>query len=543
MSIATELTKLSNTKLDIKHAIQDKGVIVHDEDTFNTYADKIENIAGYGENIDISKVNYQIGSGYIGEYTGRILRGFADMGSKCAFPVIDINNTDMGVPWNDSFEIGIGFKFIAFPTYQSLFGDGNYNSYRRGARIYYSNNDNDFWLCISGDGSTLMVDAMLGFSPQLDTWYFIKLRFVKSTMKLTVDITEDFETYTNLYDNTLSTPPYYDSSAYLAIGGEARASEMASNTFLVDTFNTYVKNNLDEIVWGTFAGRFGNGEFPISGVEEYELYDYIESNGTGYIETNYHPVTGDVISARYTPTTPTMEYGWIYYAGEGTAYIGITYNPNGIAYWYNGSSGSSYYKSEQYYTDRIYNYDISISPSQNSTFKICYDAAYFKIYQVKINNDYLLPCRRKSDGIFGLYNVNQDEFLIDSNNGASFTGGNYIYTLVGSLGEKRMKVEYSTIEQRIGTWIDGKDLYQITLYTNTQVSLNNNNWTTIPWENEPSNITYLVSASIARMSPNTNSTLRFTLDDGHIKGASLNSSNYPAITNLTEYLTIQYTKN
>jgi hypothetical protein len=110
------------------------------------------------------------------------------------------------------------------------------------------------------------------------------------------------------------------------------------------------------------------------------------------------------------------------------------------------------------------------------------------------------------------------------------------------IGEGGDIMNYSTTEKHIGKWVDGSDLYQITLYTNTQVSLNNSTWTTIPWVNEPSNIAYLVSAVISRQTPNTNMTMRFTLDDGHIKGAALSSDYYPAVAGMTEYLTIQYTK-
>jgi hypothetical protein len=101
---------------------------------------------------------------------------------------------------------------------------------------------------------------------------------------------------------------------------------------------------------------------------------------------------------------------------------------------------------------------------------------------------------------------------------------------------------YSTTEQVVSTWIDGSPVYEIVLETDTQVQLNNTSWTTIPWNNEPSDIDLLISAEIVRVCPNTNFTLRFTLDGGHIKGASLVESNYPPASNLTERLIIRYTK-
>jgi hypothetical protein len=101
---------------------------------------------------------------------------------------------------------------------------------------------------------------------------------------------------------------------------------------------------------------------------------------------------------------------------------------------------------------------------------------------------------------------------------------------------------YSTTEQVVSTWIDGSPVYEIVLETDTQVQLNNTSWTTIPWNNEPSDIDLLISAEMVRMCPNTNATIRFTLDDGHIKGASLVSANYPAVSDLTERVIIRYTK-
>lgn len=118
----------------------------------------------------------------------------------------------------------------------------------------------------------------------------------------------------------------------------------------------------------------------------------------------------------------------------------------------------------------------------------------------------------------------------------------YLITDANGDGSQFQPVIYSTTEREIGVWTDGKPLYEITLETDTQVPLNNTSWTTIPWNNEPSDIDFLVSAEIARICPNTNATMRFTLVDGHIKGASLVADDYPAVSNLTERLVIRYTK-
>ena len=112
----------------------------------------------------------------------------------------------------------------------------------------------------------------------------------------------------------------------------------------------------------------------------------------------------------------------------------------------------------------------------------------------------------------------------------------------GTTHSKFQPVIYSTEEREIGVWTNGKPLYEKTLYTNTQVQLSDDAWTTIPWVNEPTDVDFLVSAEVTRQCPNNNSTLRFTLDSGHIKGASVKTGNYPALNNITEYLKIRYTK-
>ena len=203
--------------------------------------------------IDVRKVDYQIGaSGSIKTTDGRVLSGFASMSGYHARP-LDASGNWLDVDWSKDFEIGVAFKFTAFPTYQGITGDGNYNSWRKAPRMDYDNSEGKIDLCVSSDGSTLAIDAYLDYSLVINKWYFIKLKFVQSTMTLTVDITEDFSTFTSLYNNTMASAPYHD-AASLCFGGDAQQSNMASNTFLIDTFNTYIKG--DGADWGAFTGVF-----------------------------------------------------------------------------------------------------------------------------------------------------------------------------------------------------------------------------------------------------------------------------------------------
>ena len=225
--------------------------------TNNLYADCGEVIDGeyfVDEGaIDVRKVDYQIGaSGSIKTTDGRVLSGFASMSGYHARP-LDASGNWLDVDWSKYFEIGVAFKFTAFPSYQGITGDGNANSYRKAPRIYYDNSEGKLALCVSSDGSTLAIDQYLNYSFAIDKWYFIKVKFVLSTMAFSVYISDDFDTFTNLYTGTMSNAPYHN-SASLCFGGDAQQSNMASNTFLIDTFNTYIKG--DGVNWGAFTGVF-----------------------------------------------------------------------------------------------------------------------------------------------------------------------------------------------------------------------------------------------------------------------------------------------
>jgi hypothetical protein len=203
--------------------------------------------------LDTRKVDYSIGSNTALKISdGRILQGFANMASYHSRP-LDASGNWLDVDWSKDFEIGVAFKFTALPNYQGITGDGNANSYRKAPRLYYDNSEGKLALCVSSDGSTLAIDQYLNYSFVVDKWYFIKVKFVLSTLTFTVDITEDFSTFTNLYNGVMASAPYHN-SASLCFGGDAQQSNMASNTFLIDTFNTYIKG--DGVNWGAFTGVF-----------------------------------------------------------------------------------------------------------------------------------------------------------------------------------------------------------------------------------------------------------------------------------------------
>lgn len=98
-------------------------------------------------------------------------------------------------------------------------------------------------------------------------------------------------------------------------------------------------------------------------------------------------------------------------------------------------------------------------------------------------------------------------------------------------------VHYSTDEQVVGTWIDGKTLYQKTLTYNSSISLNDSSWTTIPFTGIPSmdycTVIFMTTDCIF------DNRVRLKVDNGDIKGATSQSSGQ-TVNSIT--VTIQYTK-
>lgn len=99
-------------------------------------------------------------------------------------------------------------------------------------------------------------------------------------------------------------------------------------------------------------------------------------------------------------------------------------------------------------------------------------------------------------------------------------------------------VHYSTDEQIVGTWIDGKTLYQKTCNVTTNTNCYNASWTSLPLDNPPANADYMVDAELHGQCPNTNRTYRFQFENGAVQIASLTSEYILANTKIT----FRYTK-
>ena len=100
------------------------------------------------------------------------------------------------------------------------------------------------------------------------------------------------------------------------------------------------------------------------------------------------------------------------------------------------------------------------------------------------------------------------------------------------------KVHYSMDEQVVGTWIDGKIIYQKTCNVTTNTNCDNTTWTSLPLDNPPANADYMVDTELHGQCPNTNRTYRFQFENGAVKIASLTSEYILANTKIT----FRYTK-
>lgn len=118
------------------------------------------------------------------------------------------------------------------------------------------------------------------------------------------------------------------------------------------------------------------------------------------------------------------------------------------------------------------------------------------------------------------------------------------YKIVGINFGTQSPIIYSLEEREVGVWTDGKPLYQKTIYPASNVNTSNNAWSTVSWNDEPTNIEHLVAAEFVgnanteTIIPNNQGVFRFCINSGHIKVASLNT--YVLSTN--DRITFFYTK-
>jgi microcystin-dependent protein len=162
-----------------------------------------------------------------------------------------------------------------------------------------------------------------------------------------------------------------------------------------------------------------------------------------------------------------------------------------------------------------------------------------------------------TSGKFGFRNETQSDSsaknvdsILSSQNNVKYTdyagtwknssGSDYAYTsrptntsVLYCIRYKNSGIEYSTEEKRVGTWIDGKPLYQKTYICNVQIPYNS--WTTTTLD-APVNIGRIISSEAISDISSMNY-ISCTFDSGYIK--MLNLCN---MTISVKCLTLKYTK-
>lgn len=399
-TIANELLTLNSTKIAIKEAIINKGIDVGEEDSFASYAEKIDEIetgGGGGETIDTSKVHYEIGNSSISLYNGREITGFRDMSNYSLYPVIaEGDNTSIDIDWSESFEIGVRFKITDYPSsdsFQFLFGCGmNGTTYRfYTPSCYIGGSTHGLAIQLGASSNSWLITEDLDYLISLDTWYFVKIKFVKSTMLFTVDISLDLETFTNLYNTTLSSAPYYNSSAYLVFGGDCRQYNRSTNDCLIDIYNTYIKDNTDSVVWGCNSNTYEPVDTELAMFhEEYTYADSSYVSYTSILDSNIKRIEINNYNERSNTGVwnyPTQSNIALYYKDDEEGGW-ITVPTSDWTLTVEGSSGGNYFYQIEWEPN---GYVYSISITYNGVYRVggqinAYIGWYVHVAQVNPSN-------------------------------------------------------------------------------------------------------------------------------------------------------------
>lgn len=184
------------------------------------------------------------------------------------------------------------------------------------------------------------------------------------------------------------------------------------------------------------CGDIIDGEYFIGSSGAYDLYDYIQSDGTQYINTGRKINAGDTFYILYSvlaSSGQTWSTIWGAYDGNNTTRLVLVSSDQKDRY-----DGGTFIDRTSYDTSSIYSDSLTVNNALNGdvyvfsgTNDITWGTASIRLYQFSINGDDYLPCKRRSDGVFGLYDVANSQFLTDSASGNAFVGGNNLGVRIG----------------------------------------------------------------------------------------------------------------
>lgn len=169
-------------------------------------------------------------------------------------------------------------------------------------------------------------------------------------------------------------------------------------------------------------------------LSDYELLEYIQSDGTQRIESDISIPTGANIEIlyeiiNYSSSDWFTAFGIKSSASGSIAYISINHAVNSskdryITYGDNSASNDTYILNKKYYISFV----SKASSASGNKLMIFADQsginlAQIALYALSINNQIFLPCRRKSDGVCGLFDTVNRLFLTDKLDGNPFVAG------------------------------------------------------------------------------------------------------------------------
>jgi hypothetical protein len=177
------------------------------------------------------------------------------------------------------------------------------------------------------------------------------------------------------------------------------------------------------------CGEVIEGEYFVGETKAYDLVEYIESDGTQVIDTGRQVVQGQTIEVTFEGSRNQTAYAWIFGGITSSDYYGYQFPNSSAVYLYNGGTSAS--SQSGFASDMITQKALTFNGSANANIHILglWDgSAYsnqgkFKVYFLDINGDYFVPAKRRSDGVYGLYDIANSQFLTDVASGNALTGG------------------------------------------------------------------------------------------------------------------------
>ena len=138
-------------------------------------------------------------------------------------------------------------------------------------------------------------------------------------------------------------------------------------------------------------------------------------------------------------------------------------------------------------------------------------------------------------------NINISEENVISATDTTYTAGNNITIENGVISANTSGVNYSTNEQVIGTWVDGKPIYRKTIYFPNGLLVQNNNWVSIGITASSLNIERFIKA-FAMGSPELAGGSGFNINVGNVNSNVSVYCDRNGDTIFIDYLTFEYTK-